>query len=108
MLCTLAGVYAGQALCSCEISYPHISLFDATVQKTTIQILRPVETSNIGSEFFYEDTEQVVNASERTVCTARVIFIVILVEGEYCVFEENDSVWLLFLLWWTIDRQLIS
>jgi hypothetical protein len=54
-------------------------------------------------------TEQVVvNASKRSVYTARVIFIVILVESKYCIFEENDSVWFLFLLWWTVDRQLIS
>jgi len=50
----------------------------------------------------------VVNVSERTVYIARVIFVGILVEGEYCVVEENDSVWFLFLLWWTVDRQLIS
>jgi len=45
-------------------------------------------------------SEQVVtNASERTVHTARVIFIVILVEGEYCVVEKRDLLWFHFLLW---------
>jgi len=47
-LYTLARVYAGQALCSCEILYPHISLFDAKIQKTTIQMLRPVEDIRAG------------------------------------------------------------
>ena len=52
----------------------------------------------------------VVNASERTVRTyiLHVIFVVSLVEGEYRIVEESDSVWFVILLWWTVDRQLIS
>jgi hypothetical protein len=53
-------LYPGRCLCGAGIVFlwdflPHISLFVATIQKTTIQMLMPMETSNIRSEFFYED-----------------------------------------------------